>query len=114
MTTLFGIKNCDTVKKARQWLDDNGIDYFFHDFRVEGLSKKQLDVWIKVVGWETLLNKRSTTFRNLSTHDKTSINNDKAKTLMLKHTTLIKRPVLVTGKETLVGFEPELYQNLFS
>ena len=110
MTILYGIKNCDTVKKARKWLDSEGIDYKFHDFRIDGLDKKKLQEWVKSVGWETLVNRRGTTWRQLPEKSRETINEGKAVTLMLSHPTLIKRPVLVHGKKIHVGFKPEDYK----
>ena len=112
-TTLFGIKNCDTVKKARVWLDKNNIDYQFHDFREDGLTKSDLQGWIKASGWETLLNKRSTTFRNLDDKNKNSLDRSRAMALILEHPTLIKRPVLVTRNNVEVGFKADNYKQIF-
>ena len=114
MATLYGIKNCDTVRKARKWLESEEIDYSFHDFRVDGLDKKNLSAWVKSVGWEELLNKRSTTWKQLSDKDKETVDEDKAITLMLANPTLIKRPVLSKGKNIHVGFKPAGYKGLFN
>ena len=113
MTTLYGIKNCDTVRKARKWFESEGVDYNFHDFRVDGLDKKDLSTWMKSVGWEVLLNKRSTTWKQLSDKDKETVDEGKAVTLMLANPTLIKRPVLTVGKKVHVGFKPADYKSLF-
>ncbi len=113
MTTLYGIKNCDTVRKARKWLELEGFDYSFHDFRVDGLDKKDLHAWVKDVGWEVLLNKRSTTWKQLSDKDKETVDEGKAITLMLANPTLIKRPVLTYKKKIHVGFKPAEYKALF-
>ena len=113
MTTLYGIKNCDTVRKARKWFESEGIDYTFHDFRADGLNKKDLSVWVKSVGWEVLLNKRSTTWKQLSDKDKETVDEGKAITLMLANPTLIKRPVLTVGKKVHIGFKPAEYKELF-
>ena len=112
MMTLYGIKNCDTVKKARHWLEDHGINYQFHDFRQDGLEQKQLQNWIKKLGWEALVNKRSTTWRNLSEKEKTISNEQQAIKLLLGNLTLIKRPVVENKKIVLVGFKENEFKNL--
>ncbi|HSP01095.1 MAG TPA: ArsC family reductase [Thioalkalivibrio sp.] len=112
MVILYGIKNCDTVKKARKWLDEHGADYRFHDFRADGLEAKQLDAWIQAVGWETLLNRRGTTWRKLPEEVREGIDEQRAAALMLEQTTLIKRPVVEHGKQVLVGFDPDAYAKL--
>ena len=114
MPTVYGIKNCDTVKKARKWLDAQQVEYIYHDFRQDGLTKSQLQSWIKQVGWETLLNRRGTTWRKLSEDDKQSINHTRAFALMLEQPTLIKRPVLEVENEVTVGFSEQSYEELFS
>ncbi|MDE9540176.1 ArsC family reductase [Xenorhabdus bovienii] len=113
--TLYGIKNCDTMKKARRWLEDQEIPYQFHDYRVDGLSSELLQLFIEQVGWEPLLNTRSTTWRKLSDDQKSAINNtEAAKKLMLEQPAIIKRPLLVseTGNY-LLGFKAEQYQQFF-
>ena len=110
MLTLYGIKNCDTVKKARRWLDNQGVDYQFHDFRQDGLDKKLLDSWLKQLGWEAIVNKRSTTWRNLSDKEKDISSNAQAAKLLLANPTLIKRPVIQNSKTLLVGFKEADYQ----
>lgn len=112
MTILYGIKNCDTVHKARKWLESEGINYSFHDFRSDGLDKKILRTWVKAVGWEVLLNKRGTTWRQLPEKNKETVDESKAIDLMLTNTTLIKRPVLVHGKQIHVGFKPADYKKI--
>ena len=114
MTTLYGIKNCDTVKKAKRWLDDEGVAYEFHDFRSDGLSKDTLKAWVETVGFEKLVNNRSTTWRQLPSDDKDNLNETKAVNLMLANPTLIKRPVLVADSEIIVGFKAENYQEKLS
>lgn len=109
---VFGIKNCDTVKKARRWLDDNGIDYQFHDFRKDGLDKSTIEGWLESVEWEVLLNKRGTTWRKLDDPRKENLNQDVAVELMLENPTLIKRPVLVNASDVIVGFNEDSYQTL--
>jgi Spx/MgsR family transcriptional regulator len=107
--TIYGIKNCDTMKKARAWLDKHGVDYSFHDYKTAGIEREQLERWCKKVGWETLLNRAGTTFRKLPDKDKNGIDAKKAVTLMLTRPSMIKRPVLDLGGKLLVGFKPELY-----
>lgn len=114
MTTVYGIKNCDTVKKALKWLDKNDIGYQFHDLRQDGIKKSDLTQWIDSVGWEVLLNKRSTTWRQLDDKDKTDVDANKAVSLMLANPTLIKRPVITRGKTTLVGFNDTEYKKVLN
>lgn len=109
---LYGISNCDTIKKAKKWLSDQMVAFQFHDFRKDGLEAEQLNIWIDALGWEVLLNKRGTTWRNLNEADKENIDTEKAAELMLEHPALIKRPVLVTYDEIIVGFKPEEYARL--
>ena len=111
--TLYGIKNCDTVKKARRWLDANGVDYAFHDFRIDGLDALQLRQWAAAVGWDTLLNRRGTTWRQLPETERAQVDEHKALALMLAQPTLIKRPVLVVDDAVHVGFTDSGYQALF-
>jgi len=118
MLKLFGIPNCDTVKKTQKWLDQHGIEYEFHDYKIQGITKKQLSEWCKQVEWETLLNKRSRTWKELNAKkiDKDSLSNftqTKAIALMQKHPTLIKRPVAQEGKTITVGFDEKIYQANF-
>ncbi|MCL1114099.1 ArsC family reductase [Shewanella basaltis] len=112
--TLYGIKNCDTVRKARKWLEAEKIDYTFHDFREDGLTTDMVNQWVSTVGWEVLFNKRSTSFRSLNDADKADITQDKAIALMVEHPTLIKRPVLVKQNNILIGFKAEQYQAWFA
>ncbi|MBR2119144.1 MAG: ArsC family reductase [Afipia sp.] len=107
--TIYGIKNCDTMKKARAWLDKHGVDYSFHDYKTAGVDKDHLARWSKAVGWETLLNRAGTTFRKLPDADKTNLTEKKAMALMLAQPSMIKRPVLDVGGKLLVGFKPENY-----
>ncbi|MBY0531369.1 MAG: ArsC family reductase [Xanthobacteraceae bacterium] len=112
--TIYGIKNCDTMKKARAWLDKKGVSYAFHDYKVSGIDKAKLDVWAKKAGWETLLNRTGTTFRKLPEKDKASVNEKKAIALMLEQPSMIKRPVLeLPGGKIVVGFKPEEYRKVF-
>ncbi|MFU8837319.1 MAG: ArsC family reductase [Thiohalomonadaceae bacterium] len=113
MTTLYGIKNCDTVKKARKWLDQHSIDYRFHDFRQDGLEPAQLHTWSQAVGWETLLNRRGTTWRQLNQAEREEIDEDHALMLMHDLPTLIKRPVLEYQDEVVVGFTEKRYAEIF-
>lgn len=106
---LYGIPNCDTMKKARAWLDHHGVGYQFHDYKVEGADRAKLEAWAKLVGWETLLNRAGTTFRKLSDEAKQDLDERKAIALMLEQPSLIKRPVLEKDKTLLVGFKPEIY-----
>jgi arsenate reductase len=108
--TIYGIKNCDTMKKARAWLDQHGVAYAFHDYKVSGIARERLERWEKKVGWETLLNRAGMTFRKLPDRDKNGIDAKKAVALMLAQPSMIKRPVLdLGGGQLLVGFKPELY-----
>jgi arsenate reductase (glutaredoxin) len=107
--TIYGIKNCDTMKKARAWLDSHGVGYSFHDYKAEGAPKDKLKSWCDEVGWETLLNRAGTTFRGLPDADKEGLNERKALALMLAQPSMIKRPVLEAGTKLLVGFKPEIY-----
>ena len=109
-TTIYGIKNCDTMKKARAWLDSHRVAYDFHDYKSDGVSKEKLKRWSDEVGWETLLNRAGTTFRKLPDADKEGMNERKAIALMLAQPSMIKRPVLEAGGKLLVGFKPEIYQ----
>jgi arsenate reductase len=111
--TIYGIKNCDTMKKARSWLDAAGVQYAFHDYKSAGIDKAHLERWSKAVGWETLLNRAGTTFRKLPDADKDGLTAAKAIKLMLEQPSMIKRPVLETGKGLLVGFKPEDYKAAF-
>ncbi len=108
--TIYGIKTCDTVRKARNWLEASGVDHRFVDYRAEGLDAKKLAVWEKAVGWEKLLNKTSATFKGLPEADKEGIDRKKALALMQAHPTLIKRPVLDVDGAITVGFKPEIYE----
>ncbi len=113
MTILYGIKNCDTVKKARDWLAKNNIEYSFHDFRADGLDKAQVKNWISEVGLETLVNKRSTTWKELDEDIKTSFE-ENAVAVIVDNPTLIKRPLLETSEHHCVGFKENEYMKIFS
>ncbi|WP_411725555.1 ArsC family reductase [Methyloglobulus sp.] len=110
MVVLYGIKNCDTVKKARDWLDKHGIAYQFHDYRVDGLTSEQLQRFVANLGWDTMLNRSSTSWRQLSAEQQDGLTEAKAIELMLDTPTLIKRPILNTGSELLIGFKLTVYQ----
>lgn len=111
--TIYGIKNCDTMKRARDWLDKAGVQYAFHDYKTAGIDKAHLDKWSKAVGWETLLNRAGTTFRKLPDADKDGLTAARAMKLMMEQPSMIKRPVLETGKALLVGFKPDDYKAAF-
>lgn len=110
MITMYGIKNCDTIKKARTWLDSHGIDYAFHDYKAAGIDADRLKAWCDEHGWEVLLNRAGTTFRALPDADKQDIDTAKAIALMQANPSMIKRPVLDLGDRRLVGFKPEVYE----
>ncbi|WP_092517509.1 ArsC family reductase [Xenorhabdus japonica] len=126
VSILYGIKNCDTIKKARRWLEDQEIPYQFHDYRIDGLSSELLQSFIDQAGWEPLLNTRGTTWRKLSDEQKAAINNaEAAKALMLEQPSIIKRPLLISSTEDsknkgtkaekyLLGFKAEQYEQFFS
>jgi arsenate reductase len=108
--TIYGIKNCDTMKKARAWLDKRGVAYSFHDYKAAGIDRERLEGWSKKVSWEILLNRAGTTFRKLPEKDKSGLDARKALALMLAQPSMIKRPVLeLDGGKLLVGFSPEQY-----
>lgn len=113
MTTVFGIKNCDTIKKARRWLEHNNIAYHFHDYRADGVDAALLTPAIAQLGWEPLLNTRGTTWRGLPDADKQEMNADKALALMLAHPAIIKRPLLEIDGRYLLGFKDADYQQVF-
>jgi len=108
--TIYGIKNCDTMKKARAWLDGRGVAYGFHDYKTAGIARDKLKQWSDKLGWETLLNRAGTTFKKLPDKDKANVTETKAIALMLAQPSMIKRPVLeLGGGKLLVGFKPEEY-----
>jgi arsenate reductase len=112
-TAIYGIKNCDTMKKARAWLDKRGVEHAFHDYKSEGIERARLEGWAKEVGWETLLNRAGTTFRKLPAKERDGVTEKKAIALMLSQPSMIKRPVLEAGGKLLVGFKPEIYEQAF-
>ena len=109
MITLYGIKACDTMKKARAWLDARGVEYHFHDYKKEGIDAERLRAWCDEQGWETVLNRQGTTFRKLDESARQDIDTNKAIALMHANPSMIKRPVLDTGSQRLVGFKPDHY-----
>lgn len=112
-TTIYGIKNCDTMKKARDWLAAHGVAYDFHDYKVAGIDRATLEGWVRELGWEVLLNRAGTTFRKLPDADRDGIDADKAIALMLAQPSMIKRPVLDVDGRLSVAFKPERYAALF-
>ncbi|WP_343861969.1 ArsC family reductase [Aliiglaciecola litoralis] len=114
MTTLYGIKNCDTIKKAKKWLETHSIEYHFHDYRVDGLDPQWLKTTEANLGWDKLLNQRGTTFRQLSDVQKSDLNTEKALALMLEAPAMIKRPVLIHADNYYLGFKPDQYQQIFA
>jgi len=112
--TIYGIKNCDTMKKARTWLDDHGIAYDFHDYKAVGIDRARLEGWVRELGWESLLNRAGSTFRALPEAARQNLDAAKAVDLMLEQPSMIKRPVLDLGDRRLTGFKPELYQAALS
>jgi arsenate reductase (glutaredoxin) len=110
--TLYGIKNCDTMKKARTWLDAGGVAYQFHDYKVSGIDRAHLERWCKALGWETVLNRAGTTFRKLADGDKANLDERKAIALMMAQPSMIKRPILEVGSEVHAGFKPDIYKGI--
>jgi len=114
MTKLFGISNCDTIKKAKKWLEQNDISFTFHDYRKDGLEGSWLAETEAALGWESLLNKRGTTFRQLTDEQKNNLNKDNALGLMLEYPAMIKRPVLIHNGNYYLGFKPAQYEEIFA
>ncbi len=115
MTTLYGIKNCDTMKKALLWCDEHGVTYEFHDYKKAGVDRRRLVAWCKVLGWKTLVNTKGTTFRKLSPEQQNITTQGEAVALMMEFPSLIKRPVVETsGGQLLVGFDPALFSSFVS
>ena len=110
--SMYGIKNCDTIKKARRWLDEHGVAYTFIDYKVAGIDAAKLQAWSKLVGWAKLLNRAGTTFKKLAENERAGIDEAKAIQLMLTQPAMIKRPVLELGRIVVVGFSPETYEQL--
>jgi Spx/MgsR family transcriptional regulator len=111
--TIYGIRACDTMKKARDWLDGHGVAYRFHDYKVEGIDRSVLRAWVDALGWEALLNRSGTTFRKLPEAERLDITAEKAVALMLAHPSMIKRPVVEAGGAPIVGFKPDIYAARF-
>lgn len=107
--TMYGIRNCDTIKKARAWLESQGVDYRFHDYKSEGIAREQLEAWCREMGWEAILNRSGTTFRKLPESEKADLNEGRAIALMLAQPSMVRRPVLEAGGKLLVGFNPDQY-----
>jgi arsenate reductase len=112
--TMFGITNCDTVKRARDWLARHDIAFAFHDYKKAGVDRAVLELWVDEHGWETVLNRSGTTFRNLADEDKAGLDAEKAVDLMLAQPSMIKRPILDLGGRRIIGFKPEVYEAAFS
>ena len=112
--TLFGIPNCDTMKKARRWLEANDVLYTFHDYKKAGVPEKELKLWVKTIGWEILLNRRGTTWRKLNDSVKENIDEASAIQVMIENPSAIKRPVLEIDDQLLVGFSEDTYKEAFS
>lgn len=110
---LYGIPNCDTVKKARVWLDQHGVGYVFHDYKKQGVDRAAVERWVDEHGWEAVLNRAGTTFRNVPPEARVGLDRDKAIALMLQQPSMIKRPVLDLGDRRLIGFKPEKYADAF-
>jgi arsenate reductase len=111
---IYGIPNCDTMKKARTWLDGRGVAYRFHDYRAEGVDRAHVEAWVKALGWEKVLNKASTTFKELPDGKKAGLDAKKAVGLMLANPTMIKRPMLDLGGRLIAGFKPDIYAEAFA
>jgi Spx/MgsR family transcriptional regulator len=112
--TIYGIPNCDTMKKARTWLDGKGVAYRFHDYRAEGIDRAHVEAWVKALGWEKVLNKASATFKNLPDADKTGLDAKKAVALLLANPTMNKRPMLDLNGRLIAGFKLDIYEEAFA
>lgn len=113
-TTIYGIRNCDTMKKARAWLEGHGIAHDFHDYKQSGVSREMLSRWCAALGWETVLNRAGTTFRGLSEAEKKGLDENRAVTLMLAQPSMIKRPILDIDGKLLAGFKPDIYEKMLA
>lgn len=113
VTTLYGIKNCDTIKKARKWLADNGVEYQFHDVRADGIDPVSIENWLDQAGWETVLNRRGTTWRKLDSSIQENTNRNNVTALLTEHPAMIKRPVLEVDGTITIGFKADNYQSIF-
>lgn len=112
--TIYGIKNCDTMKKARAWLAEHSVEAEFHDYKASGIDRAHLERWCSEAGWETVLNRAGMTFRKLDDADKQDLDQEKAIALMLAQPSMIKRPVLEAGDRIIVGFKPDRYEQFFA
>ena len=111
--TVYGIPNCDSVKKARVWLTDHGVDYVFHDFKKQGVPPEAVDLWLKYESWDVLVNRKGTTWRKLDPALQSSVvDNASAQALMLEHASVVKRPVVVKGQTVIVGVNPETWASV--
>lgn len=113
MTTIYGIKNCDTMKKAFRWLEENNVEYTFHDYRKDGLERDLLTSWVEQLGWEAVVNKRGTTWRKLAPETQAAMNNQSAVDALLEQPAMIKRPLLDHDQSLTLGFKPDQYQAIF-
>ena len=113
MITVYGIKNCDTMKKAMKWLDDAGVDYQFHDYKKAGVPADQLDKWLDTLGWEQVINRRGTTWRKLDESLRDNMDKDAARSVILDNPSIVKRPLLDTGSELVLGFSADDYTTRF-
>ena len=113
MITVYGIKNCDTMKKALRWLDDAGVEYQFHDYKKQGVPADQLDHWLKAPGWEQIINRRGTTWRKLDESVRDTMDSSSARAVILDNPSIIKRPLLDTGSEIVLGFSADDYTARF-
>lgn len=113
MTKIYGIKNCDTMKKAFKWLDEKGVEYNFHDYKKEGIDEEVLKKTIDEFGWENVINRRGTTWRKLPKDVQSTMDEKKAVNIALENPSIIKRPLLIHNEETVLGFNPESYENMF-
>ncbi len=113
-TTLYGIKNCDSCRKARRWLDENNVEFVFHDLRADGLTVQRVTQWIELLGWEQLINRRSLTWRKIPETDRNSLNDTRAIAMLLENPTLAKRPILDTDNKLLLGYSAGHYHQLFN
>lgn len=113
MITVYGIKNCDTMKKALRWLDDAGVEYRFHDYKKEGVPADQLDNWLTTLGWEQVINRRGTTWRKLDESIRDNMDNQSARAVVLDNPSIVKRPLLDTGSELVLGFKADDYTTRF-
>lgn len=113
VTTIYGIKNCDTMKKAFRWLDEHNVEYRFHDYRKDGLERELLSQWIEQLGWEAIVNKRGTTWRKLDPDTQNTMSNETAVEVLLEQPAMIKRPLLDHAQSLTLGFKPDQYQAIF-